>query len=69
MSDRIAASRATQTCRKCGGSMHPGIATGQTYTGGATDLPSDTHISTFSAGGPGQVINVMKCSKCGWSVT
>jgi hypothetical protein len=57
------------TCRKCGGAMNPGIATGQTYTAGAPDFPGDRHAVTMSAGGPGVVIDCMKCHACGWSVT
>lgn len=57
------------TCRKCGGEMRPGIATGQTYTGGDPDFPGDTHSTTFSAGGPGRGAECLKCSACGWSVT
>lgn len=49
--------------------MRPGIATGQTYRGGLPDFPGDKHASTFSAGGPGKVINCRKCQDCGWSVT
>lgn len=48
-------------CRKCEGQMHEGIAMGQTtYTGSE---------GTCSPGGPGQVIDCMKCRECGWSVT
>lgn len=56
------------SCRKCGGRMRPGIATEQTYTG-TPDFPGDTHVSTMSPGGPGAVIDCMKCEACGWSVT
>jgi len=59
---------APDACRKCGGEMRPGIATGQTYMAGTPDFPGDKHSSTFSAGGPGVVIEVRKCIKCGWSV-
>lgn len=59
----------TQTCAKCGGQMNPGIATGQTYTAGSPDFGPDDEISTLSAGGPGVVIQALKCEKCGWSVT
>lgn len=60
---------ASETCRHCGGEMHPGIAMGQTYTPGAPDFPGDREGSTMSAGGPGVVIEVRKCADCGWSVT
>ena len=58
-----------QLCRHCGGRMLPGIATDQTYVGGTPDFPGDDNASTFSAGGPGKVIECMKCENCGWSVT
>jgi len=57
------------TCRRCHTPIRPGIATGQTFTGGVPDFPGDTHATTLSAGGPGKVISVMKCPECGWSVT
>jgi hypothetical protein len=56
-------------CRRCGGPMRPGIATGQTYTGGLPDFPGDRESITLSAGGPGVVIDCDKCADCGWSVT
>ena len=57
-----------QTCRKCGATMQPGKALAQTFVGGVPDFPGDDHASTFSAGGPGQMIDCLKCPKCGWSV-
>lgn len=54
-------------CRKCGGQMKPSKAIAQTYTGIA-DFP-DGEVVTMSAGGPGKLIDCMKCVKCGWSVT
>ena len=57
------------TCRKCGGTMRSSKALAQTLTAGTPDFPDDTHASTFSAGGPGELINCMKCEACGWSVT
>ena len=58
-----------KTCRKCGGTMRPSKALAQTFTAGTPDFPGDTHASTFSAGGPGELIDCMKCEACGWSVT
>ena len=57
------------TCHKCSIPMVEGIATGQTYTGGAPDFPSDTHPTTFSAGGPGALVPCWKCPKCGRSIS
>lgn len=57
------------TCRHCHTPLTPGIAMGQTYVGGVPDFPGENTISTISAGGPGVVVQVLKCQKCGWSVT
>lgn len=57
------------TCPKCGGPMRPGIAMGQTYTAGTPDFGPDDEVRTFSAGGPGEVVQVRKCAKCGHSTT
>lgn len=51
----------TNECRKCGGTMQPGKATAQTY--------STSKEGTCSPAGPGALIDCMKCSACGWSVT
>lgn len=48
-------------CRKCGGTMRPGIAIAQTFDCGDE--------GTCSPGGPGRVVECMKCANCGWSVT
>ena len=56
-------------CPKCGGTMRPGIAMGQTYTAGTPDFGPDGEVRTFSAGGPGEVVQVRKCTKCGHSTT
>ncbi len=55
-------------CRRCGGTMSPGIAMGQTMTG-VPDFPGDDHASTFSPGGPGKIIPCRKCTCCGHSMT
>ena len=59
-------------CRKCGGDMKPSKATEQTWVAGIPDFPSDKlgmRGATLSPGGPGKLIDSMKCSECGWSVT
>ena len=56
-------------CKKCGGDMNPGKALAQTMVGGMPDFIGDTHSSTFSAGGPGKLIDCLKCELCGWSTT
>ena len=58
----------TTTCRHCGGTMHPGKALAQTLMG-TPDFPSDKTATTLSPGGPGEMIDCMKCEACGWSVT
>lgn len=58
----------TFLCRKCGGEMRPGAATEQTWRAGVPDLGGD-EIRTMNPGGPGRIVECLKCSKCGWSVT
>lgn len=60
--------RRANRCKKCEGDMQPGIAMGQTLTG-MPDFPGDRHATTVSPGGPGKLIDCMKCTACGWSVT
>ena len=54
-------------CKPCGGEMKPGQAIAETLTG-VPDFP-DGEVCTVSAGGPGRLIDCLKCSACGWSVT
>ena len=54
-------------CPRCGGPMKPSKAIAQTWMGepewsGAT-------ICTMSPGGPGRLIDCLKCEKCGHSVS
>ena len=49
-----------------GGLMKPGIALEQTCTGNP-DFPGG-EVVTMSPGGPGRLVECMKCEKCGWSV-
>lgn len=57
------------TCRHCQSHMQRGLFTEQTFVGGMPDFPGDTIASTFSAGGPGRLVECWKCPECGWSVT
>lgn len=56
-------------CRLCKITMRPGKALAQTFVGGMPDFEGDTHSSTFSAGGPGKLVDCIKCPQCGKSVT
>lgn len=56
------------TCRQCGGAMLPGIALAQTVTG-SPDFVGDDAVVTLSPGGPGRMVDCLKCENCGWSVT
>lgn len=47
--------------------MQPGKALIQTIRGGSPDLGGE--VMTFSAGGPGKLIDCWKCPACGWSVS
>lgn len=58
---------ACEACRKCGGEMKPSKAIAQTLTG-RPDFPGK-EVVTISPGGPGRLIDCMKCEKCGHSVT
>lgn len=55
-------------CKKCGGDMQEGKAILQTLTG-VPDFPGDRSAVTLSPGGPGVLIDCLKCSTCGWSMT
>ena len=48
--------------------MRYGKAIEQTYTG-TPDFPGDTQCITMSPGGPGKIVDCLKCDQCGWSVT
>lgn len=56
-------------CRrpKCNGDMLPGVAMGQTFTGMA-DFPG-REVVTMSPGGPGVIVQCLKCNRCGYSVS
>jgi len=53
-------------CRKCGGTVKHGIAMQSTLVASIGDFHS-TDYCTFSAGGPGRLIEVYKCGECGHS--
>lgn len=54
-------------CRRCGGKMKPSQAIGQTWTG-LPDFPGGD-VVTLSPGGPGRLIDCLKCEKCGHSIS
>lgn len=54
-------------CKKCRTEMKAGKATGQTVSGGIKDFESDARSITLSVGGPGVLIDCLKCPACGWS--
>lgn len=62
----------TDTCHKCHAPMQPGIAIEQTYTTGLPDFPGDdpaSAVQTISPGGPGRIVQCLKCTECGHSVS
>lgn len=65
----LAADPDLRLCKRCGGIMRPGIAMGQTWSAGIPDFPGQDVCITMSPGGPGRVIDCMKCEACGWSQT
>lgn len=59
-------------CRRCKVPMVVGKATEQTWVMGVPDFPGNTINSigqTLNVGGPGKLIECLKCPKCGHSVT
>lgn len=48
--------------------MKIGIAIEQTYTG-IGDFSQSDAVCTVSPGGSGKIISVMKCQKCGHSIS
>ena len=56
-------------CTKCGGEMKPGKAIQQTWEPGTPDFPGQTIGVTMHVGGPGVLIDCLKCSVCGRSIT
>lgn len=58
-----------EQCRKCGGEMLAGKAMVSTFTAGLPDFPGDKRGITMSPGGPGSLVDCMKCRNCGWSVS
>lgn len=55
-------------CHRCDTPMTRSKVITQTFTGGTPDFPSDQHSTTFSAGGPGALVDCWKCPKCGRSI-
>lgn len=64
---RAALPPTSEPCPKCGAAMRPGIAMGQTMVG-QPEWPGDT-IYTQSPGGPGYIMDCLKCTNCGHSIT
>lgn len=56
-------------CKKCGGELRPSKAI-VCKTTGMADFAGDTHACTVSPD-PRQpvLVDCLKCTKCGWSVT
>ena len=48
--------------------MRPGKAMSETFTAGAADFKDGVQI-TMCVGGPGKLIDCLKCPKCGYSET
>ena len=57
-------------CPKCKVPMLPGKAMQSTWVG-SPDFPGQDgteHECTMNAGGPGKLINCIKCPECGYSI-
>jgi hypothetical protein len=60
-----------QLCTKCGGEMQPSKALEQTWKPSLPDFlcdPLDRNLKTMQPGGPGNLIDCLKCVDCGWSM-
>ena len=55
--------------RNCDGIMKKSKAIQETLVSGLPDFPGDKYGITLSAGGPGKLIECLKCDKCGHSVS
>lgn len=64
-----AAGELTSHFRICNSAMTASKAIAQTFTSGLPDFPGQKYGITFSPGGPGKLIDCLKCQECGWSVT
>jgi hypothetical protein len=58
-------------CKHCDIEMKPSKGILNTWVSGMPDFPGDKPFSegqTLSVGGPGELIDVLKCPECGYSV-
>jgi len=55
-------------CKRCRSEMKPGIAMQSTLVGSPDFGPSDD-IVTLNPGGPGRLVDCVKCPECGYSQT
>jgi hypothetical protein len=60
---------AMNKCPECDVTMVAGQAIQQTWTAGAPDFPGDDRGITMSPGGPGKMIDCLKCPECGYTKT
>lgn len=60
----------TDKCRRCGGSMVPSKALLNTWVAGVPDFPGSEDLTgqTMHHGGPGKLVDCLKCADCGWSL-
>ncbi len=58
------------SCLKCRQEMQPGMALVSTWVGSWDFRPGDQFcsVATCSPGGPGRMVQVMKCPGCGHSL-
>jgi hypothetical protein len=63
---RSTLARCGERCPRCGGAMRPGKAMVSTVTG-TPDFPG-CEVVTMSPGGPGRLVDCLKCEGCGHSV-
>ena len=59
------------TCRRCGVALVPGRAIKPTLIAAESEFGRDDDLTgrTLTAGGPGELVDVLKCPACGYSRT
>jgi len=55
-------------CKRCQVPLLPGKAMESTVRG-IPDFPGGRCVVTLSPGGPGRLVECLKCPHCGWSVS
>lgn len=68
LADTLRENSKEPVCAKCGIQLVPGRAIENTAVGGAPDFDESDMVVTMHVGGPGKMIDCLKCPGCGYSV-